>query len=216
MQQVKDYYKILGIRSDATPQDIKQSYRKLAHKYHPDKNPDNQHAAAHFKEILEAYSVLSNQTKRRKYDEVCWLSGMGKRMYDEPHISPQWILQECVKLSAHMRTLDTYRMSHRALHDYIMLILSDQHMAILHDHPENNQQIVQEILNSTKRVVLKYAEPIVKRLSELAGDNAGLQTAISEQLRTTKIQEKRGVYLPWIVVIMTLLLCVVMFFYGRK
>jgi DnaJ-class molecular chaperone len=64
----KDYYAILGVAKDATEKDIKQSYRKLARKYHPDVNPGNKEAEEKFKEVSEAYEVLSDKEKRAKYD----------------------------------------------------------------------------------------------------------------------------------------------------
>lgn len=64
----KDYYNILGVNKDATEQEIKQAYRKLARKYHPDVNPGDKSAEAKFKKINEAYEVLSDKGKRQKYD----------------------------------------------------------------------------------------------------------------------------------------------------
>jgi molecular chaperone DnaJ len=66
----KDYYKALGVAKDATAADIKKSYRKLARELHPDKNPGNAQAEARFKEVSEAYDVLSDDTKRKEYDEA--------------------------------------------------------------------------------------------------------------------------------------------------
>ena len=66
----KDYYKILEVKSTATEAEIKKAYRRLAIKYHPDKNPDNKAAEEKFKEINEAYSVLSDPEKRRKFDSL--------------------------------------------------------------------------------------------------------------------------------------------------
>jgi curved DNA-binding protein len=65
----KDYYTILGLTKSASMDDIKQAYRRLARKYHPDMNPNNQDAEARFKEINEAYEVLSDADKKQKYDQ---------------------------------------------------------------------------------------------------------------------------------------------------
>jgi curved DNA-binding protein len=66
----KDYYEILGVSKDADAKEIKKAYRKLAMKYHPDKNKNNPEAEAKFKEITVAYDVLSDPEKRKKYDRM--------------------------------------------------------------------------------------------------------------------------------------------------
>ncbi len=68
--EYKDYYQILGVGKAASEKDIKQAYRRLARKYHPDVNPNNKAAQDRFKEINEAYDVLSDQEKRSKYDAL--------------------------------------------------------------------------------------------------------------------------------------------------
>ena len=65
----RDYYEVLGVDKNATADDIKRAYRKLAVKYHPDKNPGNKEAEEKFKEAAEAYSVLSDSDKKMKYDQ---------------------------------------------------------------------------------------------------------------------------------------------------
>ena len=65
----KDYYEILGLNRDASEEEIKKAYRKLAMKHHPDRNPDNPKAEDHFKEAKEAYEILSDAQKRAAYDQ---------------------------------------------------------------------------------------------------------------------------------------------------
>src|SRR4051794_33142050 len=73
----KDYYAALGVPKDASAADIKKAYRKLARDLHPDKNPDDKAAEERFKEVSEAYDVLSDDTKRKEYDEARSLFGSG-------------------------------------------------------------------------------------------------------------------------------------------
>src|SRR5205085_4799249 len=76
----KDYYKALGVAKTAKPAEIKAAYRKLARKYHPDANKGDASAEERFKEISEAYSVLSDEKRRKEYDEARSLFGGGFRM----------------------------------------------------------------------------------------------------------------------------------------
>ncbi|MBS1687947.1 MAG: DnaJ domain-containing protein [Bacteroidetes bacterium] len=215
---LKDYYKILGVAPQADLQEIKKVYRKLAFQYHPDTNKENQFTEAHFKEISEAYNTLSNSNRRKKYDEERWLAGMDSRMRREQHISPEWILQECKKLSKHMRGIDTYRMSHSSLRDYVLLILSDSHMAVLQQYKDAdiNHQIILELLQATARLEFRYMPGIAERLVLLAGKDNELLQRIYKHMEVLNKHEKRDKYMPLIIIIITLLLCVLMYFYGMK
>ncbi len=69
MANKRDYYEVLGVQRNASADDIKKSYRKLALQYHPDRNPNNKESEEKFKEATEAYEVLSDQQKRQRYDQ---------------------------------------------------------------------------------------------------------------------------------------------------
>ena len=68
--EFRDYYKVLGVDRGATEAEIKTAYRKLARKFHPDVNPNNKEAERRFKEANEAYQVIGDAEKRKKYDEL--------------------------------------------------------------------------------------------------------------------------------------------------
>ncbi|MEO9870586.1 DnaJ C-terminal domain-containing protein [Ekhidna sp.] len=80
----KDYYQVLGVNKTASQNEIKKAYRKLAVKYHPDKNPDDKVAEEKFKEISEAHEVLGDPEKRKKYDEL----GANWKQYQEAGFDP--------------------------------------------------------------------------------------------------------------------------------
>lgn len=216
--QLKDYYKILEIPPNATPDEVKKAYRALAFKYHPDTNTENAFAASYFIEIQEAYSVLSHEHKRRVYDEERWLSGMSNRARDTQVITPAWIWQESKKLRQHMATVDTYRMSHSALNDYVFLLLSNNHMAVLQEANDThtNQLIVQELLLSTRHLKYLYMLPVSNRLAQLVPADTVLLQAIHKQQQRSYYKAQWEKYLPLLILLVTTMLCVIMYFYSRK
>ena len=78
----RDYYEVLGVKRDASDDEIKKAYRNLARKYHPDRNPGDKQAETNFKEVQDAYDILSDKTKREQYDQFGFAgpqAGAGRR-----------------------------------------------------------------------------------------------------------------------------------------
>ena len=82
----RDYYEVLGLAREASPEDIKKSYRRHAHKHHPDRNPDDPDAERRFKEAAEAYEVLSEPSKRQRYDQFGHAGLSGAGVHDYSHM----------------------------------------------------------------------------------------------------------------------------------
>ena len=95
MADKRDYYEVLGVAKTATPEEIKKAYRTLGKKYHPDANPGDKEAEEKFKEVGEAYAVLSDPDKRRQYDQF------GHSALEEPEealISVPWTFPICSEI----------------------------------------------------------------------------------------------------------------------
>lgn len=203
---IKNYYAVLGVSRDAQADEIKSAFQAAAKVHHPDKAQDNPFADAHFKELQEAYEVLSHPAKRARYDEECWLRGLFQRK-DRIIISPEWILAEAKKLLQHMTEVDTYRMNQAALCEYITMLLSNEHLSIMRRAPQLRGQILQALLLSLKGLHSRYTANVASRLMLLANG----ERALSEDVEQWKIEKEREAlwdrYRPFVVILFALLIC---------
>ena len=214
---MKDYYQILGVKPSATALELKKAYKALAIKYHPDKNPGDTLSEAYFKEIQEAYATLSVPHKREKYDDERWLSGMGNKNQYKEAVTPSWLLNISRDLNNSLAIMDTYRMSQRALQEYILLILTDAHLGVLqHADKATNNTIIAEILKATAKLEIQYLPEITKRLLILAKDDNEMMMAIYNNEETREQESRFEKLTPYLVLAITLALCVFMYFYSRR
>jgi molecular chaperone DnaJ len=213
---IKDYYKTLGVSPSAAQAEIKKAYRTLAVKYHPDKNPGNVFAEAHFKEVQEAYATLSDGYKRSRYDDERWLSGMGGNTEYKEAVTPSWLLGIAITLNKELAAIDTYRMGHGALQQYLLMLLTDAHLGVLKrdSDAETIERIITELLKATDKLNIEYQDEIVKRLMMLADGNKDIEQAIYLHVKENKKEQLRERWFPFVVLLVTLVLCGLMYWYG--
>ncbi len=215
---MKDYYKILGVKPSASLLEIKKAYRALAFKYHPDKNPGDTLSEAQFKECQEAYATLSVDHKREAYDDERWLMGMGAKTRYEDAVTPSWLLKICTELNASLATMDTHRLSHRALQAYILLILEDAHLAILIKEGDTDIQgkVIAEIRKAADKLEIKYISEIEQKLVILAAGNNEWLHIIYDYTKGRQKQERYEKFFPYIIMAITLALCYFMYLFGNR
>jgi molecular chaperone DnaJ len=215
--RVKDYYKILEVSPTAPLQEIKRSYRRLAHLYHPDKNAGNPAAEAYFKEVIEAYKILSNQVQRESYNYQRWSQRQTEKKYASPAFSPQTILNESISLREYISKVDIFRMNEEALNYQIMQILSDHNISILQNFKYIiiNKQIINEILHASLFLNLKDAELLIKRLNaSIENDDEGKEI-IQKFILKKRLAAKWEKYKIVLIFLITVLLCCLIYFLGK-
>ena len=216
--QSKDYYQVLGVRPDATADEIKKRYRMLALKYHPDKNPGDELTAATFLEINEAYDVLSDTQRRQEYNKVRYYryTANNEKKYAAP-VSSYTVLQECVTLRKLLSTLDPYRMNRDALLFQVENILSTFNRQIL-KHEDNtaiNKKIVDEMLVISKPLSYDVVEKLSVLFAEIAGPDNELLQQIHAFVQRKKWHHWWQLYKVPVAIAVTIILCFIIFKLSR-
>ncbi len=209
MNQVKDYYKILELPTTATLQEIKRSFRRLAQQYHPDKNDGSHMAAAHFREIQEAYQTLSDPKKREAYHYQRWyIRSTGKPFASAP-LTPTHILQECRLLQQYVASMNMFHLRFDAVSLHIRELLQENAMAMLLEQKDVavNHAIIQSVLTSIQPLPKKYFVPIANLLLQLAGDDASIRSTIEQALTTKKQRHIWDKYKWVLMLVITALIC---------
>ena len=197
-------------------EEIRKSYRRLAMKFHPDKNPDNHLAASHFIEIQEAYETLSDHEKRIRYNHERWYSpGFARNPEMAP--TPLSILLESRKFKKHVDRIDVFRMDHEALQFHLLQLLSPMHLSVLTvDHEEGiNHELIRNCLHMMRFLKLNATIPVIQQLKTLAGNDAVHLQLIEHFERSRKRDLVWYKLRPYVVALVTLLICVFIFLMSR-
>lgn len=215
---LKDYYKILEVTPVATQPEIKKSFRRLALQYHPDKNEGNHLAEALFKEIQEAYEVLSDPKQREEYHYKRWYNRSVGEGFSERQLTPEGILAECRKLKNYVVTMNIFQVDYDALSYHIRQLLSESNINILHQFNQVtvNREINRCLLRAAEPLPFAYFEPITLLLVKLAGTDEPLLREIQQATQQLKHRGYWEKYKWVVVVIITAIICWLMYEAGKK
>lgn len=206
---LKDYYKTLGVSPLAAPADIKKAFRQLALRFHPDKNEGDAQTTALFREIQEAYEVLSDPLQREEYNYKRWYRRSLGKEYDTAVVTPATILAACNRLEQYVSTTNIFQVDYDGLSHHIRQLLSDTNIGILQQAGEKtiNAQVIQQLTRAAMPLPFEYVEPIAKLLLHVAGTDRDLSAGIYSFIKTQSRNERWAKYKTVVIVAATLLLC---------
>lgn len=202
---VKDYYKILNVDAKAPGYVIKNNYRKLAMKYHPDLNPDDELTAAIFTDIAEAYSVLSDHEKRKQYNFRRYL--LAPQDYVKPTETIDELLMKSDALYKKIQSTDAFRINRDALLYTLQQLIPSYEIKsnnILHFHLQNLVKCA-SYLNSANATQLQ------NDLHLYLNNDAQLNQQLNNIIKQLRNKERWNTYKVILAMAATALLCAIIF-----
>ncbi|HLO80063.1 MAG TPA: DnaJ domain-containing protein [Chitinophagaceae bacterium] len=215
---MKDYYAILECTPMSTRDEIKRQYRKLAQQFHPDKNQNDNYAAARFHDIKEAYETLTQPSKKEAWLQERWLHQVYHKNYSEKEpLTPYSILDKVLKLDRYVSSQDVFRMDQEGIAERIMKLVSDENMNCLlqFNEKEINKTIVQYLLSAASPVNLNLLFPLWPKLEQIAEEDRTLLNDIHVFQRKKKKQAQQEKWTLPIVILVTILICVLIYSAGK-
>jgi len=211
----KNYYRVLGVRPAASPEEIKRSYRRLAVKYHPDKNPGDILAEATFKEIAEAYDILSDAKKREEYHYKHFYTHNYK--YPEPELTPQSVLNDAILLKGLVEKVNPFRLNQDALFFQVQQVLSENNLLLLQHYNQStiNGQILEALLRICNSLNYNFIEEIEDKLNFLADGNTYLENKVNDFLTQQRRKDKWSRYKTVVAIVVAIMLCLIIFLVSR-
>lgn len=212
----KDYYKILEVSPNATSVDIKKSYRRLALRYHPDKNFGNALYEAKFKEIHEAYRVLTDLKQRQEYNYQ-----RSRQAYTEkkkpPPVTPQSILAQTIDFRKKISTLDPDRMNKLALYQQIQHLLARSNIQVLQqcNDPKLSKRVVEEVFFCCRYLPFPHVERICFQLTALAGTDNMMYRRIYNYSKEARLRSYWEKYKLLAALVIAVFICLAIYFISN-
>ncbi|MCC6287720.1 MAG: J domain-containing protein [Chitinophagaceae bacterium] len=213
----RNYYAVLGVAPNASQDDIKKKFRKLALLYHPDKNTESEFAVIRFREIQEAYENLSDTDKRIIYDRTWRNHYPNANLSVAEEISPAAILLKCKKLQQGIRDMDPFRVNKQHVQAELNKITDKNTIALLlfHNDTALNKEILQRVLEISNVLSRQNLLPIQNALIQLANNEPGLLAMIEKKMKQLKYRKLWEQYYPLLAFILAIIACVVIYYVSK-
>lgn len=213
---VKDYYSTLRIPQGADALSIKKAFRTLAMEYHPDKRGENAENDHYFREIKEAYGVLSDTQLREEYHYQRWLEkSMGNEL--DTFIQPAQILQLFIKAEQYISTTDGFKTDKTILFNHVVKLFSHARLEAIfsENNPTMEATTLQMALRMSSNLNLEGCLFMADHFKKML-KNHPLEVKAWEKLLRKKKQEQRidQLKIP-LVLVLTLLICFLIFLLGK-
>ena len=202
-----DYYQILQVPPSAGLAEIKSAYRRLAHQYHPDKNPDNQSALAYFELIKEAYETLSSPGRKEQYLQERWLYKANGRLFEQPVRAPEDLLKLVLSASDKIHRMDIYRMNREGIKEELDQLLTDDRVQLLNDFNETsiNDAIVKELFQLTAAIPITAQSCYLQKLQTIQSNHIDMLRQKEDELAGKVFWET---WKPAFIILLVVMLCI--------
>ncbi len=211
----KDYYHTLGIARDASVDEIKKAFRKLALVYHPDKHERQEIAAIRFTEIYEAYAVLTDEGARLRYDRQ--LQNTHTAVFRQPQTASD-ILELVMALQTKLSRYDPFRTDRDLVHFEILYLLSVRNMEILEKEGNAavNRQIITYIIRCAPYLPYGTVREIAPLLKQLVIEDTGSKKQVELFVRDNERSYFWNRYKVAGALLIAVLACLFIFYASRK
>ncbi|MBC7903380.1 MAG: J domain-containing protein [Gemmatimonadaceae bacterium] len=211
--ELKDYYKILETDPSASQTDISRSFRRLAHKYHPDKNQGMAQSEAMFREIQEAYQVLRDPSAREEYNYKRWhIRSLGKH-YKSSVLLPHDVLGELERLANYLAAMNVFHIDNNALSAHMRQLLNETNIAIVAEgaDEELTGKIVYKAAESASVLTYPYFREIDLILRKIAGNSKTSLGLLDDIVKSKKRNHYWEKYKVAGAILLTIVLCLVIY-----
>ena len=211
---MKDYYTILNVKPNASVSEIKQSYRRLAMKYHPDRNNNDDLSATVFSEIAEAYTVLSDASSRKNYNSQRYHTAISE--YEKPSQTINDLLIKATELKTKVAKADAFHLNRDALLYFVKQLFPSNINALLRTDANKQKKFLDTIIWCSRLLYSHQTKHLMQSIMPLLKQQDWMLLQFEEIVNEQTKKERWEKYKVVLALIIALALCLVIFFITKS